>query len=58
VARIETYEETADIHKAFVREEVKVKKVVEHKQLKHKLRREELDVDTHGVGLWMALIGI
>jgi len=31
VARIETYEETADIHKeAFVREEVKVKKVVEH----------------------------
>jgi len=30
VARIETYEETADIHKeAFVREEVKVKKVVD-----------------------------
>jgi len=37
VARIETYEETADIHKeAFVRE-VKVKKV-EQKQLKHKKR--------------------
>lgn len=50
VARIETYEETADIHKeAFVREEVKVKKVVEQEtvEAQETLRREELDVDTH-----------
>ncbi len=51
VARIETYEETADIHKeAFVREEVKVTKVVEQEtvEAQETLRREELDVDTHG----------
>ena len=51
VARIETYEETADIHKeTFVREEVKVKKVVDQEtvEAQETLRREELDVDTHG----------
>lgn len=51
VARIETYEETPDIHKeAFVREEVKVKKVVEQEtvEAQETLRREELDVDSQG----------
>jgi len=51
VARIETYEETPDIHKeAFVREEVKVKKVVDQEtvEAQETLRREELDVDTEG----------
>ena len=51
VARIETYEETADIRKeAFVREEVKVKKVVDHEtvEAQETLRREELDVDSEG----------
>lgn len=51
VARIETYEETADIHKeAFVREEVKVKKVVDQETVEGQetLRREELDIDTDG----------
>ena len=51
VARIETYEETADIHKeAFVREEVKVKKVVDKEtvEAQETLRREELDIDSQG----------
>ena len=51
VARIETYEETPDIHKeAFVREEVKVKKVVEQEtvEAQETLRREELDIDSEG----------
>ena len=51
VARIETYEESADIRKeAFVREEVKVKKVVEQEtvEAQETLRREELDVDSQG----------
>lgn len=51
VARVEVYEETPDIHKeAFVREEVRVKKVVEQETVtaEEQLRREELDVNTEG----------
>ncbi len=49
--RLDVYEETADIQKqAFVREEVKVSKEVEQEvvQVEEQVRREELDVDTHG----------
>jgi len=52
VARIEIYEETADIHKeAFVHEEVRIKKVVEHEtvEAQETIRREELDVVTDGL---------
>jgi uncharacterized protein (TIGR02271 family) len=48
VARMEIYEETANINKeAFVREEVRVKKVVDHEtvEAKETIRREELDVN-------------
>ncbi len=51
VARVDIYEETAEIGKeAFVREEVKVRKEVEHEtvQAEETLRREELDVDVDG----------
>ncbi|SRR5579883_2654687 len=51
VARIEVYEETPEIHKeAFVREEVRVKKVVEHDtvEAQETIRREELDIATDG----------
>jgi uncharacterized protein (TIGR02271 family) len=51
VARIEVYEETPDIQKeAFVREEIRVKKVVERDivEAQDTIRREELDVDTAG----------
>jgi uncharacterized protein (TIGR02271 family) len=51
VARIEVYEETPEIHKeAFVREEVRVRKVVEHDtvEAQETIRREELDVNTEG----------
>jgi uncharacterized protein (TIGR02271 family) len=51
VARMEVYEETADIQKkAFVREEVNVRKEVERDTVNasEQLRREELDVDTAG----------
>ncbi len=51
VARIEVYEETPEIHKeAFVREEVRVKKIVEHETVEAQdtIRREELDVKTEG----------
>lgn len=51
VARIEVYEETADIHKeAFVREEVNVRKEVDRDMVEGKetVRREELDVKTEG----------
>lgn len=51
VARVEVYEETPDIRKeAFVREEVRVKKVVEQDTVsaEETLRREELNVDTQG----------
>lgn len=49
VARMEVYEETPEIRKeAFVREEVKVKKVVDHQTVnaEETIRREELDVNT------------
>ncbi|MUG92444.1 DUF2382 domain-containing protein [Scytonema sp. UIC 10036] len=52
VARMEIYEETPDIRKeAVVREEVRVKKVVERDtvQAQETVRREELDVDTNGL---------
>lgn len=51
IARIEVYEETPDIHKeAFVREEVKVSKIVEQEtvEAEETLRREELDVNREG----------
>jgi uncharacterized protein (TIGR02271 family) len=51
VARIEVYEEVADIHKeAFVREEVKVRKEIDREtvDVEETLRREELDVQTDG----------
>lgn len=51
VARMEVYEETPDIHKeAFVREEVRVTKVVDQDTVnaEEQIRREELDVDTQG----------
>jgi uncharacterized protein (TIGR02271 family) len=52
VARMEIYEETADVRKeAFVREEVKVSKVVDHEtvEAKETIRREELDVNAPGL---------
>jgi uncharacterized protein (TIGR02271 family) len=51
VARLEVYEEVPDIHKeAFVREEVRVKKVVEQEivEAQETIRREELDIGTDG----------
>lgn len=51
VARIEVYEETPDIRKeAFVREEVRVRKVVDQDtvEAEETIRREELDVNTDG----------
>ena len=51
VARMEVYEETPDIRKeAFVREEVSVRKEVDHDTVnaEETLRREELDIDTEG----------
>lgn len=51
VARIEVYEETAEINKeAVVREEVSIKKEVTEDtvEAKETLRREELDVDVEG----------
>ncbi|MEM6753999.1 MAG: DUF2382 domain-containing protein [Cyanobacteria bacterium P01_C01_bin.38] len=51
VARVELYEEQAEINKeAYVREEVRVKKVVEQDtvEAKETVRREELDIDTQG----------
>jgi len=51
VARMEVYEETADIHKeAFVREEVNVRKEVVRSTVdgEETLRREELDIQTDG----------
>ncbi len=49
VARVELYEETADIKKeAFVKEEIKVRKEVESDtvEAQETLRREELDINT------------
>lgn len=51
VARVEVYEETADIEKqAFVREEVSVRKEVEKDTVsaRETIRREELDIETDG----------
>ena len=51
VTRIELYEETPEIHKeAFVREEVRVKKVVDRQTVEAQdtIRREQLDIDTTG----------
>jgi uncharacterized protein (TIGR02271 family) len=51
VARMEVYEETADIHKeAYVREEVSVRKEVVRSTVdgEETLRREELDIQTDG----------
>lgn len=51
VARVEVYEETADIEKqAFVREEVSVRKEVEQDTVsaRETIRREELEVETDG----------
>ncbi len=51
VVHLETYEETADIHKeAFVREEVRIRKEVSIDTVNDSqtLRREELDVNTEG----------
>ncbi|MBD2091079.1 YsnF/AvaK domain-containing protein [Microcoleus sp. FACHB-1515] len=51
VARVEVYEEAADIQKeAFVREEVRVRKEVDREtvEAEETIRREELDIDTQG----------
>jgi uncharacterized protein (TIGR02271 family) len=51
VSRIDVYEEVPEFHKeAFVREEVKVSKVVDHENVaaEEELRREEIDVDIEG----------
>jgi len=51
VARVEVFEETADIHKqAFVREEVNIRKEVTQDTVtsSETIRREELDVDVDG----------
>ncbi|MEM6755081.1 MAG: DUF2382 domain-containing protein [Cyanobacteria bacterium P01_C01_bin.38] len=51
VARMDVYEESADINKeAFVREEVKVHKEIERETIEAQetLRREELDIDVDG----------
>jgi uncharacterized protein (TIGR02271 family) len=51
VARIEVYEETPNIQKeAFVREEVRVRKEVDHDTVEAQdtIRREELDINTEG----------
>jgi uncharacterized protein (TIGR02271 family) len=51
VARVEVYEEVADIQKeAFVREEVRVKKVIDRDVVtaEDQIRREELDLDVDG----------
>ncbi|MBE9009155.1 DUF2382 domain-containing protein [Pseudanabaenaceae cyanobacterium LEGE 13415] len=51
VARVEVYEEVPDIHKeAFVREEVRVKKVVDQNVVtaEDQIRREELDLNVEG----------
>ncbi|MDF5731149.1 MAG: DUF2382 domain-containing protein [Rhizonema sp. PD38] len=52
VARVEVYEETADIQKeTILREEVRVKKVVDHEtvQAQDTIRREELDINTNNL---------
>jgi uncharacterized protein (TIGR02271 family) len=51
IARIEVYEETPEIRKeAYVREEVRIKKIVEQEnfEARETIRREELDIDAQG----------
>lgn len=51
VARVEVYEETPNVQKeAFVREEVRVQKIVDQDTVtaQDQVRREELDIDTQG----------
>ncbi|MEH2287663.1 DUF2382 domain-containing protein [Nostoc sp.] len=51
VAHVELYEEVADVQKeAFLREEVRVQKVVDQEtvEVQETIRREELDVDAEG----------
>jgi uncharacterized protein (TIGR02271 family) len=51
VARMEVYEETPDIRKeAYVREEVTIRKDVDHEtvEAQEQLRREELDINKEG----------
>lgn len=51
VARMDVYEEKADIQKeAVVKEEVRVKKVVDTETVEatEQIRREELDIDSQG----------
>jgi uncharacterized protein (TIGR02271 family) len=52
VARMEVYEETPEIRKeAYIREEVSIRKEVEHEtvEAREQLRREELDIDKEGL---------
>ncbi|MEM8502099.1 MAG: DUF2382 domain-containing protein [Cyanobacteria bacterium P01_D01_bin.1] len=54
VARVELYEENADVRKeAFVREEVNVRKETERETVSGEatVRREELDIDTNGTNV-------
>ncbi|MBW4665900.1 MAG: DUF2382 domain-containing protein [Cyanomargarita calcarea GSE-NOS-MK-12-04C] len=54
VAHMDIYEETPDIHKeAFLREEVRVTKVVDQEtvQAQETIRKEELDIDTEGLSV-------
>ena len=51
VSRVDVYEDVPEVHKeAFVREEVRVSKVVdkENATVQDTIRREEIDVDEHG----------
>lgn len=51
VARMDVYEEVPQFDKeAFIREEVRVSKIVDHETAtaQETIRREELDVDTEG----------
>lgn len=52
LVRMEIYEEVADVHKqAFVREQVSVRKEVEHNtlEIEDQIRREELDLDIQDI---------
>jgi len=54
VAHVDIYEERADVHKeAFVREQVNIRKEVEHDTVsaEAQIRREELDIDDAGRGI-------
>jgi len=54
VAHVDIYEERADVHKeAFVREQVNIRKEVDHDTVtaEEQIRREELDIDDAGRGI-------